>query len=109
MDDGDDCFMFQKDSMRLTFMVWDCDVRNVVVGCCPVVSATVYVIVHYADPRAQITLLKGAEWTDSHSRLARAALPQTAGWLGRIPIGAGVVRVGVGWPCGLVSAADLGV
>jgi hypothetical protein len=92
MDDGDDCFMFQKDSMRLTFMVWDCDVRNVVVGCCSVDSATVYVIVHYDDALGATKLFKGEAWTNDATRRVRAGLPETVAFLERMRTDTGAFR-----------------
>jgi len=92
MDEDDDCFMFQKDSMRLTFMVWDCRVSNVAMGCCSVDSASVYVIVHYDDAFGATKLFKGEAWTADATRRVRAGMPETVAFLEQMRTDAGALR-----------------
>lgn len=79
--DDDGCFVFQKDRMSLTFMVWDCDVRNVTMGCCSVGDASVYVIVHYDDAFGATKVFKGEAWTADATRRTRACMSETVCFL----------------------------
>jgi hypothetical protein len=92
MYEDDDCFMFQKDSMRLTFVVWDCRVSNVAMGCCSVDSASVYVIVHYDDAFGATKLFKGEAWTADATRRVRAGMSETVAFLEQMRTDAGALR-----------------
>jgi uncharacterized protein YfcZ (UPF0381/DUF406 family) len=60
--DDDGLCLFHKDNLNLTFMLWDCSVRNVTMGCCAVDRDTVYVIMHYDDVFGATKVFKGEAW-----------------------------------------------
>ena len=60
--DDDGCCVFQKDELNLTFMLWDCNVKNVTMGCCAVDENSVYVIMHYDDSNGRTKVFKGEAW-----------------------------------------------
>lgn len=61
-DSDDGCCVFQKKQLSLTFMLWDCSVRNVTMGCCAVDQDSVYVIMHYDDANGATKVFKGEAW-----------------------------------------------
>jgi hypothetical protein len=62
MDEGDGCCVFQKEKLSLTFMLWDCSVSNVTMGCCAVDRDSVFVIMHYDDSFGATKMFKGEAW-----------------------------------------------
>ena len=57
IDSGDSMCIITKPNLSLSFMVWDCNIRNVALGCCEL--DTVHAVVRYEDSRGNTRVLKG--------------------------------------------------
>jgi len=78
----DGCCLLESPQMNLTFLVWDCNVRNVTMGCVAVDPNSVYVIMHYDDARGANKVFKGEAWAAdaacAYKGRKRAGLPEVA-------------------------------
>ena len=88
MDYGEDgCYLLEHTQLNLSFMLWDCNVRNVIMGCCDLADS-VYVIMRYDDAQGVTKVFRGEAWSAdaacAYKGRRRAALPEVVSFFSQM-------------------------